>query len=271
MDKKIAFIGAGSLAESIISGIIKSNVVSKDNIIVTNKSNISRLEYIQKKYQVQCRTNKEEMTKEADIIILAIKPKDAIASLESIRDYIKEEQLIISVIAGLSTETIEHAIGIAIPVIRVMPNTSALIGQSATAFSGGTYVKEEHIQTADLLFQTVGITKLVDEKDMHTVTAISGSGPAFIYYFVEAMEKAAVESGLDHATASDLITQSVIGAGKMLQQSGDTPAVLRKKITSQGGTTEAGIAELDRNNFQEIIISCIHQARERSIDIGNGK
>ncbi|WP_067730458.1 pyrroline-5-carboxylate reductase [Oceanobacillus damuensis] len=271
MDKKIAFIGAGSLAESIISGIIKAKVVSKENIFVTNKSNINRLEYIQAGYQVQCRTNKEEMTKQADIIILAMKPKDAKLSLESIRGYVNKDQLIISVIAGLSTATIEDVIGIDIPVMRVMPNTSALIGQSASALSCGRYVTEEHIQTTDLLFKTVGITKLVDEWDMHTVTAISGSGPAFIYYLVEAMEKAAVESGLDRATASDLITQTVIGAGEMLQQSGDTPAVLRKKITSPGGTTEAGLADLDKNDFQNIIQSCINHARERSIVIGKSE
>lgn len=268
MDKRIAFLGAGSLAEAILSGIIKSEVVAKENIYVTNKSNRERLIYIENCYHVQCSSDKEKVFRNADIIILASKPKDAVESITSIKPYLNEKQLIISTIAGLSTEKMEQLLDIQIPVVRTMPNTSALIGHSATALSAGKYVETEHLLQTDQLFQTVGMTKLVDEKDMHAITAVSGSGPAFIYYFVEAMEKAAMEFGLDRQTAKDLITQTVIGAGNMLKQSGETPAVLRKNITSPGGTTEAGIADLDRHNFEEMIFSCIRQARDRSIQLG---
>ncbi|WP_087973964.1 pyrroline-5-carboxylate reductase [Oceanobacillus rekensis] len=271
MNKKIAFLGAGSLAEALISGIIKSGLISKEKIYVTNKSNLDRLKYLEAGYQVQCRTNKEELAKVADLIVLAMKPKDAIPSIESIRPYLTNNQLIISVIAGLSTDEIERAVGIDIPVMRVMPNTSAMIGHSATALTPGKYVTDEHIKETNQLFQTVGLTKIVPEGDMHTVTAISGSGPAFIYYMVEAMEEAAIEMGLDAETASVLIAQTVIGAGKMLQQSGETPAVLRENITSTGGTTEAGLIELASHDFQRIVTSCINRARERSIEIGKSK
>ncbi|MGJ9459208.1 pyrroline-5-carboxylate reductase [Oceanobacillus sp. CF4.6] len=269
MNKRITFLGAGSLAEAIISGIIKSELIAKENIYVTNKSNTARLEYMQKGYQVQCSTDKNELAKEADIIVLAMKPNDAIDSIQSIKTYLNNNQLVISVIAGLSTEKIERAIGIDIPVMRVMPNTSALIGHSATAISPGKYVTNEHIQVTDQLFRTVGLTKMIEEKDMHTVTAISGSGPAFIYYLVESMERAALEAGLDAETASELLAQMVIGAGIMLQKSGKTPEVLRENITSPGGTTEAGIEVLKRHEFQETIISCINDARCRSIELGN--
>ncbi|WP_010648928.1 pyrroline-5-carboxylate reductase [Oceanobacillus massiliensis] len=268
MDRKIAFIGAGSLAEALIAGIIKAEVVVKENIYVTNKDNTERLAYIQDRYQVQCSAWKEELTRNADIIILAMKPHDAKASLASIKSYLNKNQLIISAMAGITATDIEHAAGLNIPVVRVMPNTSALIGSSATAISPGSYANEDHIQLTDELFQTVGITKIVDEKDMHTVTAISGSGPAYIYYLVEALEKAAIEAGLDHNTASELIAQTVIGAGEMLQQSGEKPAVLRKNITSPGGTTEAGINDLKHHGFQEMIASCVNHARNRSIDLG---
>ncbi|MFC4024165.1 pyrroline-5-carboxylate reductase [Oceanobacillus longus] len=271
MNKRIAFLGAGSLAESIISGIIKSELIARKNIYVTNKSNMARLEYMQERYQVQCSTDKNELAKEADIIVLAMKPNDATDSIQSIKTYLNNSQLIISVIAGLSTEKMERAIGIDIPVMRVMPNTSALIGHSATAISPGKYATSEHVQETDQLFQTVGLTKIVAEKDMHTVTAISGSGPAFIYYLVEAIEKAAVEAGMDLETASELLAQTVIGAGKMLQESGKKPGVLRENITSPGGTTEAGIEVLKRHEFQEMMISCIHEARHRSIELGNSK
>lgn len=268
VNKKIAFIGAGSLAESIVSGIIQAGVVAKEDIFVTNKSNQERLRNMETRYQVQCMTNKEEIVTDAKIIILAIKPKDAKDSIASIKDYLDEKQLIISVIAGLSTDKIMELIGIPLPVIRVMPNTSALIGYSSSAIASGKYAREQHVQIADELFKTVGITKIVEEKDMHTVTAISGSGPAFLYYFVEAMEKAAIESGLDKQIAADLIAQTVIGAGKMLQQSGETPAILRENITSSGGTTEAGLKDLDKHDFQQIIISCIRAAQNRSIELG---
>ncbi|WP_339230793.1 pyrroline-5-carboxylate reductase [Oceanobacillus sp. FSL K6-2867] len=268
MDKRIAFLGAGSLAEAMLAGIIKAEVVARGNIIVTNKSNEERLAYIENRYRVRCLSDKEAVFTNADIIILASKPKDAEESITSIKPYLNEEQLIISTIAGLSTEKIEKLISMEIPVVRTMPNTSALIGHSATALSAGKYVEPEHLLQTDQLFQTIGMTKLVDEKDMHTITAISGSGPAFIYYFVEAMEKAAMEFGLDGQIAKELIAQTVIGAGNMLQQSGETPAVLRKNITSPGGTTEAGIADLDRHKFEETIISCIQHARDRSVELG---
>lgn len=271
MNKRLVFLGAGSLAEAIISGIIKSGIISFEDIYVTNKSNLKRLKYLEEEYRVQYSTNKEALAKEADIIVLAMKPKDATASIDSIKSYLTKDQLIISVIAGLSTDEIEQAIGIDIPVMRVMPNTSALIGESATALTPGKYVTNEHIQESNQLFQTIGLTKMVAESDMHTVTAISGSGPAFIYYMVEAMEKAAIDMGMDEETASELLTQTVIGAGKMLQQSGETPAVLRKNITSAGGTTEAGLTDLASHDFQQIITSCINHARERSIEIGKSK
>lgn len=262
-------MGAGSLAEAIIAGIVKAEIVNRGDIYVTNRSKKERLDYIRETYQVKCTEDKAEMFSGADIIILAVKPKDAVAALHALKEYVHGGQLIISVIAGLSTETMEKVLGEDIPVVRTMPNTSALIGQSATALAPGSNAEDTHLEIADELFQTVGMTKIVKESDIHTVTAISGSGPAFIYYFVEAMENAAEEFGLDKKTAGELIAQAVIGAGRMLQESGETSAVLRKNITSPGGTTQAGLEDLDRHQFQEMVKSCIRHARDRSIELGN--
>lgn len=268
MCKRIVFVGCGSMAEAIMAGMLQTKTVDKNDIYVTNKQDEGRLGNIEATYGVQTSYDKEKLLDLADVVILAMKPKDLADSLHEIRPFIREEQLIISVLAGIMTETIEEIIGKRNAVVRAMPNTSAQIGYSATAIAAGKYVDQEKINIAERLFQSIGVTKVVAEDDMHTVTAISGSGPAFIYYFVEAMTTAALEAGMDEQTADALITQTIIGAGKMLEQSGEPASVLRENITSVGGTTTAGLETLKANEFEKIIISCIESARNRSIDLG---
>ncbi|AXI07503.1 pyrroline-5-carboxylate reductase [Oceanobacillus zhaokaii] len=268
MDKKIAFLGAGSVAEAIISGMIRSEVVNKEQIIVTNRSNLERLEQMKNNYGVQCTTDKEEAFSYADIVMLAVKPNNVEESLESIKAYLNPNQLIVSIIAGVTTESIRSNIGIDAGVVRVMPNTSASIGRSATAITAGEFASEQQVTLVESLFQSIGITAIVKEEDMHIVTAVSGSGPAYFYYLVEAMEKAATESGLEKEIADKLITQTILGAGEMLKQSGETAAGLRKKITSPKGTTEAGIQQLEEKKFQQIVIESLKCARDRSIELG---
>ncbi|MHA6252962.1 pyrroline-5-carboxylate reductase [Oceanobacillus sp. CAU 1775] len=266
--EKIVFLGSGSMAEAIISGILKAGIVKSENIFVTNKHDTARLEFMEDKYHVRTSYNQKELLQDAEVVVLAMKPKDVQEALIDVRDYLTEKQLILSVIAGVMTEMIEEVIGKKSPVIRAMPNTSAKIGLSATALAMGRYVEASHEVVTQTLFQTIGTTKIIQEQDMHTVTAVAGSGPAFIYYFVEAMTDAAVNAGLDQKTADDLITQTIIGAGRMLKESGETPATLRKNITSQGGTTEAGLDSLAANNFEDIIAQCIESARKRSMELG---
>ncbi|PAV28508.1 pyrroline-5-carboxylate reductase [Virgibacillus profundi] len=271
MNKKIAFVGAGSMAEAIISGIVKSGILKKEQILVTNKSNRERLENIKNKYDVQCILDKETVITEADIVILATKPYDLKESVESIKEFIQPGQLIFSVIAGISTDYITTLFGGNNPVVRAMPNTSATIGYSATAISAGKYAHEVHLNQAEELFETIGTTVIVNEDDMHTVTGISGSGPAYIYYLVEAMEKAATEAGFDKEIAMELITQTVRGAGQMLKETGESAAVLRKKITSPQGTTEAGIETLNKYDFEKIVMKCVKSASNRSEELGKSE
>jgi pyrroline-5-carboxylate reductase len=265
--KTIAFIGAGSMAEALIAGMTKT-LYKSEQIIVTNRSNKERLEYIQNTYHVRAETDKEKAVKEADIIILAMKPKDAIEGITSVAHAINEHQLIISVLAGVATETIVSLIGKNVAVVRAMPNTSASISQSATALALGRYANDSHLAIAKDLFNTVGVVTVVPEEDLHAVTALSGSGPAYVYYLVEAMEKAAHEIGLDHLVAKDLILQTIIGAAEMLKTTNKHPALLRKEVTSPGGTTEAGIKVLEDYRYQEAVISCIKRATKRSVELG---
>ncbi|HZG60397.1 MAG TPA: pyrroline-5-carboxylate reductase ProI [Anoxybacillus sp.] len=265
--KTITFIGAGSMAEALISGMTKT-LYKPEQIIVTNRSNKKRLEYIQNTYHVRVETDKEKAVKESDIIILAMKPKDVVEGVTSIAQAIDKHQLIISVLAGVATETIISLIGKNVAIVRAMPNTSAAIGQSATALALGRYANDKHLAIAKDLFHTVGVVTVVPEEDLHAVTALSGSGPAYIYYMVEAMEKAAKEIGLEQSVAKDLVLQTIIGAAEMLKSSTKHPSILRKEVTSPGGTTEAGIKVLEDYRYQEAVISCIKRATKRSVELG---
>jgi len=264
---KIAFIGAGSMAEALISGMTKSLYQSKQ-IIVTNRSNIDRLNYLRTTYHVHIEHDKRKAVEDADIVILAMKPKDIIEGINSIKDAVKDNQLIVSVLAGVSTDSLVSLLGKNIAIIRAMPNTSATIGKSATALSLGRFANEAHLAVAKALFETVGVVAVVAEDDLHAVTGLSGSGPAYIYYFVEAIEKAAHEVGLNQKVAKDLIIQTIIGAAEMLKSSPKHPSTLRKEVTSPGGTTEAGLKVLENYRYQEAIVACIKQAAQRSTELG---
>ncbi|ANB60438.1 pyrroline-5-carboxylate reductase ProI [Anoxybacteroides amylolyticum] len=263
----ITFLGAGSMAEALISGVAKT-LYEPNQMIVTNRSNVERLHYLQQTYGVRTETNKEKAVKEADIVILAMKPKDVAESLTPIAHAFSEQQLIISLLAGVTTDTITSLIGKQLAVVRAMPNTSAAIRKSATALSSGRYATETHLAVAKTLFETVGIVTVVEEQHLHAVTGLSGSGPAYVYYLVEAMEKAADEIGLERAVAKELILQTIIGAAHMLKATNKHPSVLRKEVTSPSGTTEAGISVLERYRYQEAMVACIKRATERSKELG---
>ncbi|RXG09921.1 pyrroline-5-carboxylate reductase [Bacillus cereus] len=266
--QNISFLGAGSIAEAIIGGLLHANVVKGEQITVSNRSNETRLQELHQKYGVKGTHNKKELLTDTNILFLAMKPKDVAEALIPFKEYIHHNVLIISLLAGVSTHSIKNLLQKDVPIIRAMPNTSAAILKSATAISPSKHATKEHIQTAIALFETIGLVSVVEEEDMHAVTALSGSGPAYIYYVVEAMEEAAKEIGLKEDVAKSLILQTMIGAAEMLKASKKHPSILRKEITSPGGTTEAGIEVLQEHKFQQALISCITQAAQRSHNLG---
>jgi len=268
MINKISFIGAGSMSEAIIEGMIKNEFIKNDRIFVTNRKNEKRLNELKKKYQINGSLHKQDVIENANIIVLAIKPNDLKKAIDELKPYITKDQLIVSVLAGVSTTHIQQLIEQEIAIIRAMPNTSASIGQSATAITKGSFATIEDVELIKQMFQSIGTVTVVNEDDIHLVTGISGSGPAYIYYFVEAIEKVAKEEGLDEKVAKQLVTQTIIGAGKMLKQANLSAEQLRKNVTSPNGTTEAGLKTLSQYNFQEAIISCVKKAKERSIELG---
>lgn len=269
MLKKIAFIGGGSMAEAVIAGIINTEFLSKEQIFVTNKENKERLAYLQNTYGVQCSNDKYSVLSNAEVVVVATKPYDVEKALQDAALYIQDNQLVISVVAGVPTDFISKIIDKNVSVVRSMPNTSAMIGYSATAITKGQLATEEDIQIAHQLFAAIGTVSEVEESKMHAVTGVSGSGPAYVYYMVEAMEKAAEKEGLDANTAKQLITQTILGAGKMLQKRSDSAAELRENVTSPNGTTAAGLDTLAAYDVLEAFEKCVESAANRSRELGN--
>lgn len=267
--KKIVFVGAGSMAEAIVSGMVKETVTSPQNITVMNKADEERLLQLHKKYGVSVICPNKKALTEADLIVLATKPQDIHQALTDIRPFLKDDAAILSVVAGISIASIEQNIG-SRPIARSMPNTSATIGKSATGIAFNTAVNDTLKAAICTLLEAIGLVQQVEEEQLHIVTALSGSGPAYIYYLVEAFEEISIAEGLTKDIARSLTIQTLEGAAAMLKETGEEPAVLRENVTSPNGTTAAGLKALADGQFKEIIAKCIIAATERSKELSQG-
>ncbi|MBA4495461.1 pyrroline-5-carboxylate reductase [Paenactinomyces guangxiensis] len=267
-EKKIGLIGAGSMAASILAGLTEKGEILPQNIALINRCNQKRLQELTQLYGLNEENNKPERILEADIVILAVKPKDVAEVLKCWGNRFRQGQLIISVIAGISTSFLESGLKEKLAVIRVMPNTSCAVGLSATAVCSGKWVRPEDMEIACHIFSAIGSVFVVQEEMMDAVTGLSGSGPAYFYYMVEALESAGVHAGLSAAAARDLTVQTLLGAAQMLVKTGKEASQLRREVTSPGGTTMAGLEVLSRYRFDEAVIQAVLRAKERSREMG---
>lgn len=269
--RKLCFIGAGSMAEAIVRGLLQQKRTRAENIVLLNRQDQSRLTVLQQRYEVQTGTvysSKNDYIPAADIIVIATKPKDAVQALREIRHLVNEDQLLISVVAGLSINTITEILGHNASIVRTMPNTSSTIGLGATGISFSADMESDHKQLAMEIFESIGIVCAVDEHELDMVTGVSGSGPAYIYYMMESMIAAGMEGGLSEETSRILTLQTVLGAAHMVETTSEDPATLRKKVTSPGGTTQAAIETLDHYKFSEGVIKAMLRAAERAGEMG---
>ncbi|WP_075982221.1 pyrroline-5-carboxylate reductase [Bacillus massilinigeriensis] len=266
---KITIIGAGSIAEAIISGMVKNDFIAGEKIWTTNRSNQSRLQELQKQYGVSYSYKMSELVSGANMIVLAMKPKDAQEAIEQLNPFLKSDMLLVSVLAGISIDSINMLTEKSLPIVRAMPNTSATVGKSATALAFNEMVTTKQMNLVKSMFDTVGLTTFVKEDQLDAVTGLSGSGPAYIYYLVEALEKSAIEIGLEEEMAKELIVQTLLGAAEMLSTTTKKPQQLRKEVTSPGGTTEAGINILEAHGVQKAFIHCIKEATAQSKRLGS--
>lgn len=268
--QKICFYGAGAMAEAIIKGLIDKKQAEANQLYVVNRQNHERLHELRQRYSINVDTDKSVQhtyLREADVIILAMKPTDAVEALHTLRPLLNDQQLLISVVAGLSIDSMSNLLALDIPIIRSMPNTSSSIGLGATGISFSKHILPKHEALALRIFQSIGLVSIVDEQHINIVTGLSGSGPAYIYYITEAMIEAGVEGGLGEEQARQLAIQTVLGAANMLQITEEEPAHLRQKVTSPGGTTAAAIEVLDKQDVSSIIKQAIHRAAERAQEL----
>ncbi len=267
-NRRIGFIGAGSIAQAMVSGLLSSNTIKPGNIYITNRSDIGKLSQMKDKWNINITTDKSFLIKSADIIILAVKPKDVRDVLKEIKDYITDSHLIITVAAGVSTDLIRGILGDNVKLVRAMPNTSCIVKESASALALGRGVGKQHEDIAREIFASIGKVIFVEEKALDAVTGLSGTGPAYIYYVIEAMEEAGIQIGLSKEVSRLLAEQTVLGAAKTLMETGENPAELRRKVTTPGGTTFAGISVLKRSGFKESLVEAIVKATQRSEELG---
>ncbi len=267
-NETIGFLGAGSMAEAMIAGLLKNRIYLPESIIVTNRNNRDRLKQLAERHGVQIETDKEAFLTRCSHLVLAMKPKDMPEAMTAIRPHLSPSQTLLSVAAGISTAWLEKQSGLPIPVIRAMPNTSAAVGYSATAACLGRCAGEEQKRWTEKIFRAMGQLVWVEEWQMDAVTGVAGSGPAYFYAMVESLEKAGMELGLPSEIARQLSRQTFIGAARMLEESGERPEVLRERVTSPGGTTMAGLSRLAECGFHEALREAVKAATSRSRELG---
>ena len=269
IDKKIGIIGCGNMGEALLSRLV--NVVEKSTALMISETDAKRRDYIQTKYKMTVEIDNNEVVKFADVIILAVKPKDFESVLrQEVCCGLSEKKLFISIAAGITTKYIESAVGKDIPVIRAMPNMGAVIGEAMTSLSRGSAVSAENMDTAKGIFFLIGDVIELDEKFADAVTAISGSGPAYFFYMIESLEKAAISLGLDSEVAAKLVLKTALGSAKLLRALKEEPSALINKVASKGGTTEAALNIFEKKRFKNIINDAVKAAYKRSKELSKG-
>jgi pyrroline-5-carboxylate reductase len=265
MESKVVFIGAGNMAEAIVSGMVAASFCAPEKIILTDVRP-ERLAELESEYGVSTSTD-NSVVKNVEIVVLAVKPQVMMDVLAGISPSLRKETLVISIAAGIPTSKIEAALGGAHRVVRVMPNTPALVGQGASAIAAGANADEADLEAAETILGCVGLTVRVEEKDLDAVTALSGSGPAYVFYLLEGMLAAAEKMGLDSQTARRLALKTVEGAARLMDDSGEAADALRANVTSKGGTTEAAIRSLDHAGVKAAIEQALLAAQKRSVEL----
>src|SRR5213594_148620 len=267
--KKVGFVGAGNMGEALIRGLVESNLVPPDKILVADVR-ADRVHQLADQYGLRAVASNASLVSAADVVILAVKPQIMAPVLREAMPALTNRPLLISIAAGVSTATIQSIIGKYPRLIRVMPNTPALVLQGVTAIARAPGLEQDDLETAQEIFAAVGRAVVLDEEQMDAVTGLSGSGPAYVALVIEALADGGVKMGLDRATAMTLATQTVLGAAKLLAETGMHPAALKDMVSSPGGTTIAGIAALEEGDVRTTFIRAVERATLRSRELGRG-
>ncbi|MEW6266802.1 MAG: pyrroline-5-carboxylate reductase [Thermodesulfobacteriota bacterium] len=265
---RYGFIGGGNMGEALIKGLIASGTAKPEEICF-HDPDPGRQDRMRRDYQSALVENAAESVKSAPVVILAVKPQVMDNVLKEIAAAVTADHLIISVAAGITLARLEAAWPAPVPVIRVMPNTPALVLAGAAALSPGSFATPEHMKTARSLFEAVGVAVELEEKYMDVVTGLSGGGPAYIFVLLEALTDGAVRLGLPRPRARLLAAQTIMGAAKMALETGLHPAELKDQVVSPGGTTAAGLHVLEKGGFRGLIMEAVAAATARAGELGS--
>ncbi len=264
--KEIAFIGAGNMAEAILGGLLGNKALPSGNITLGDPSE-KRLAHLKKKYGTKTTKSNCDAAKGSDIVILAVKPQVMANVLDGLKDFIPPEKLVISIAAGITTSFIKERLGKKTKVVRVMPNTPALVGMGISAVSAPGGISKSHMSAAKEIMNTVGKTLFLDERYLNAVTGLSGSGPAYFFLMIEALIEGGVASGLSRNVSKELAVETARGAAALLVETGKDPATLREMVTSPGGTTVAGLKVLEDGAVRPAFKKAVKAATARSKEL----
>lgn len=263
MKNTIGFIGCGNMAQAMITGIVSSKIVLGNNVFVSDKDD-EKLKYVEKKFNVNTSRYNREVAENSDIIILAVKPNKYGDVIGEIKDYVKKDVIIVVIGAGITINYVEKAFNRDLKVIRTMPNTPALVGEGMSAICYNKLIQDEDLKDVVTIFESFGKVEIVGEDLMNVISAISGSSPAYVYMFIEALADGAVLDGLPRDKAYKMAAQSVLGAAKMVLETGEHPAELKDRVCSPAGTTIEAVYSLEKNNFRGTVIEAMRKCTDKT-------
>ncbi|HYL80905.1 MAG TPA: pyrroline-5-carboxylate reductase [Candidatus Acidoferrum sp.] len=265
--RRLAFVGGGNMGEALLRGLLLAKLVGPEDLLVSDVRE-DRLASLRKIYGVRTHPNNAEVVRQADIVLLAVKPQVMSRALDDLRDTLDEKKLVISIAGGIPTSFIVDRFSFPVRVVRVMPNTPALILDGMSALAPGIHATPQDLETARSLFEAVGKVVILDESLMDAVTGLSGSGPAYVFLVIEALADAGVKVGLPRDVAHLLAAQTVRGAARMALETGKHPAQLKDMVASPGGTTIAGLHALEQAGVRAAFINAVEAATLRSRELG---
>ncbi|MBX6358486.1 pyrroline-5-carboxylate reductase [Pseudacidobacterium ailaaui] len=266
---RVAVLGAGKMGGILLQAFLKQQLFTSDQLTAT-VAHEERAQVLSAQWGVEVTTDNLAAAKSADLILLGVKPFQVADLIAHLQPVLNPEKMLVSFATGVKTETMEQAAGVALPIVRSMPNTPSMLGVGMTALCRGRYVSDEQMALASRIFETIGRTVIVDEKHMDAVTALSASGPAYIYIILESLAEAGVKVGLPRDTATLLAAQMTFGAAKMVLDTGYHPALLKDAVTTPAGCTIDGILELEEGGLRVTLIKAVMRAAQRAKELAAG-
>jgi pyrroline-5-carboxylate reductase len=270
MTKTIGFIGCGKMAQAIIGGLLKSKLYQQDHIVVSARTE-KTVEHVSKKFQIQAGLHNGDVAEKADILILAVKPDLHGTVIEQIKGHVKENAVIITIAAGITLNFLEGAFRKRIKAVRVMPNTPSLVGEGMSAICANELVEKEELEEVIKLFESFGQAEVLKEQLMDAIPAVSGSSPAYVYMFIEALADGAVQQGIPRDQAYKLASQAVLGAAKMVLETGKHPGELKDNVCTPGGATIEAVTTLEKQGFRSAVVSAMEACTKKSKALAGDK